>query len=773
MTSPIGTSIRRQEDRRFLTGRGRYLDDIRIPGTLHAAFVRSPHAHARVSRLRAEAARALPGVVAVLTTADLPRCGEIAPSHAGAPTGPRPWEHPSLAGPGVRHVGEVVAVVVADDPYQAADGAEAVHVDYEILPAAATVTAALAAGAPRVFTEWPDNRLSASTSGVGDIAKGFAQADVTVEIEVAFPRVSPAPIEPRGALAVPHLPDGVFTMWTSTQVPYAVRGALASVLALSETRIRVIAPDVGGGFGGKGHVYPEELVVAAAAQHLQRPVKWVETRREHLLVSSSDRDQHHRARLGVRHDGTIVGLETAFARDHGAYPVLGDIITLNTINHLPGPYRVPHYRATGANVVTHKPFIGAYRGAGRPEAALVLDRLLDRAARALDLDPADLRRRNLIRRDEMPFRTGLTYRDGVPIVYDPADYPAALDLVLARLDYGQWREEQKRRRGTDHPLGIGLSAYVEGTGIGPFEGADLRVDAQGTVHVFVGVSSQGQAHETTLAQVAAAELGLEPADVIVVGGDTTVLGFGMGTVASRVAAVAGPAVARSARDVARKVRLVAGELLECAPEDVVLSGKRAHVAGAPDRGLPLAQLAQAAVRSPALARDGAPGLHACAYFHPGTVTWAFGAHACVVEVDVETGQIRLLAYAAAHDCGRPINPMVVEGQLHGGIVQGIGTALAEELIFDERGQLLTGSFMEYGLPRADDVPFLEVIPLNYPSSINELGIKGVGESGIISPPPAIANAVEDALADRGADIMRVPLTAARVWAAIRQGGRPC
>lgn len=773
MTSPIGTSIRRQEDTRFLTGRGRYLDDIRIPGMLHAAFVRSPHAHARVGRFLVEAARTLPGVVAVLTTADLPRCAESAHAHAVAPAGPRPWQHPALAGPGVRHVGEIVAVVVADDPYRAADGAEAVRVEYETLPVAATVPAALAAGAPRVFTEWPDNRLNAPTSGVGDVAKGFAQADVTVEIEVAFPRVSPAPIEPRGALAVPQPPDGVFTVWTSTQVPYAVRGALAAVLALSETRIRVIAPDVGGGFGGKGHVYPEELVVAAAAQHLQCPVKWVETRREHLLVSSADRDQHHRARLGVRHDGTIVGLETAFVRDHGAYPVLGDIITLNTINHLPGPYRVPHYRATGGNVVTHKPFIGAYRGAGRPEAALVLDRLLDRAARALDLDPAELRRRNLIRKGEMPYRTGLTYRDGVPIVYDPADYPAALELVLARLDYGQWREEQKRRRGTDHPIGIGLSAYVEGTGIGPFEGADVRVDAQGTVHVFVGVSCQGQAHETTLAQIAAAELGLEPADVIVVGGDTTVLGFGMGTVASRVAAVAGPAVARSARDVARKARLVAGEILECAPEDVVLAGRRAHVAGAPDRALPLAQLAQAAVRSPALARDGAPGLHACAYFHPGTVTWAFGAHACVVEVDVDTGRIRLLAYAAAHDCGRPINPMVVEGQLHGGIVQGIGTALAEELIFDERGQLLTGSFMEYALPRADDVPFLEVIPLNYPSAINELGIKGVGESGIISPPPAIASAVEDALVDRGADIMRVPLTAARVWEAIRQGGRPC
>jgi aerobic carbon-monoxide dehydrogenase large subunit len=773
MTSPIGTSIRRQEDRRFLTGRGRYLDDIRIADVLHAAFVRSPHAHARIGRVHVEAARALPGVVAVLTTADLPRCGEHAPAHAAAPAGPRPWQHPSLAGPGVRHIGETVAVVVADDPYRAADGAEAVRVEYEVLPVAATVPAALAAGAPRVFAAWPDNRLSAPTSSVGDVAKGFAQAEVTVEIEVSFPRVSPAPIEPRGALAVPQSPDGVFTMWTSTQVPYSVRGALASVLALSEARIRVMAPDVGGGFGGKGHVYPEELVVAAVAQHLGRPVKWVESRREHLLVSSSDRDQHHRARLGVRHDGTIVGLETTFVRDHGAYPVLGDIITLNTINHFPGPYRVPHYRATGVNVVSHKPFTGAYRGAGRPEAALVLDRLLDRAARSLGLDPAELRRRNLVRKDEMPYRTGLTYRDGAPIVYDPADYPAALELVLARLDYGQWREEQKRRQGTDRPIGIGLSAYVEGTGIGPFEGADVRVDAQGTVHVFVGVSCQGQAHETTLAQIAAAELGLDPTEVVVVGGDTTVLGFGMGTVASRVAAVAGPAVARSARDVGRKAKLVASELLECAPDDIVLAGRQVHVAGAPDRALPLALLAQAAVRSPALAREGAPGLHACAYFHPGTVTWAFGAHACVVEVDVETGRIRLLAYAAAHDCGRPINPMVVEGQLHGGIVQGIGTALSEELVYDERGQLLTGSLMEYGLPRADELPSLEVVPLNYPSVINELGIKGVGESGIISPPPAIANAVEDALADRGADILRVPLTAARIWAAIHQGGRPC
>jgi carbon-monoxide dehydrogenase large subunit len=773
MTSPIGCSIRRREDHRFITGRGRYLDDIRMPGTLHAALVRSPHAHARLGRVNARAAMAMPGMVTVLTASDLPRCGEEAVPPLAPAAGLRGWGHPALAGPEVRHVGEIVAVVVADDPYRAADAADALRVDYEVLPTAATVPAALASGAPRVFAHWPDNVLSSAAGAVGDVERGFAQAEVIVEADLVFPRIAPMPIEPRGVLAVPEPLDGVFTVWTSTQVPYAVRTALASVLGLSETRVRVIAPDVGGGFGGKGHVYPEDLLIPAVAGRLGRPLKWVETRREHLLAASPDRDQGHRARLGLRRDGTIVALESSFVRDHGAYPLLGDIITLNTINHLPGPYRVPNYRATGANLVTHKPPMGAYRGAGRPEAAFVLDRLLDRGARAVGLDPAELRRRNLIRPDEMPYRTGLTYRDGVSIAYDPADYVAAFDLVLARLGYRNWRDEQQRRRGSARPIGLGVSAYVEGTGIGPFEGADVRVDSQGTVHVFVGVSCQGQSHETTLAQVAAAELGLEPGAVAVVGGDTTVLGFGMGTVASRVAAVAGPAVARSAREVARKARLVAGELLECGPDDVVLAGGRAHVAGMPDRALPLGRLAQASVKSAALARDGAPGLHACAYFHPGTVTWAFGAHACVVEVDVETGRVSLLAYAAVHDCGRPINPTVVEGQLHGGVVQGIGTALTEELVYDAHGQLLTGSLMDYGLPRAEDVPPLEVMPVDYPSAINELGIKGVGESGVISPSAAIANAVEDALADRGAEVTRVPLIAARVWKTIHQGGRPC
>ena len=595
---------------------------------------------------------------------------------------------------------------------------------------------------------------------------------MVVEARLSVPRVAAMPIEPRGVVAQPDAPDGRLTVWASTQMPFAVRAAIAAALDLAEEQVRVIAPDVGGGFGAKGHVYPEDVLIPAVARRLGRTVKWIETRREHFLATAPDRDQHHQLRLGVASDGAIAAIETTFTRDGGAYPVLGDVITLNTINHLPGPYRVAHLKGSAVNVVTHKTFTGAYRGAGRPEVAYVLDRLLDRAARRLRMDPAELRRRNLIRFDEMPYTTGLRYRDGIPIVYDPADYHAAFDRLLARFGYDEWRAAQKGRRASPRPIGIGLSAYLEGTGIGPFEGADVRIDPSGMVYLQIGVSSQGQSHETTLAQVCAAELGVDTERVVVVGGDTAVLGYGNGTIASRVAAVAGPAVARSSREVARKARLVAGELLECAPTDVVFADGRAHVAGMAGRSIELGELARGSLRSPTLLREGAPGLHACAFFRPETVTWAFGAHACALEVDVETGAVRLLRYAAVHDCGRPLNPMVVEGQLHGGIVQGIGAALGEELIYDGGGQLLTGSLMDYGVPKADEVPPLDVVALDFPSTRNAMGIKGVGESGIISPVPAIANAVEDALADRDVAIERVPLTAARVWEALRSAQRP-
>jgi len=769
MTS-IGARVLRKDDRRLLTGRGRYVDDLRVEGLLHAAIVRSPHAHARIRAIDARAALRLPGVVAVLSARDLPACAAGVPALVPSAT-MRAYHHQALADTVARHVGEAVAVVVADDAYHATDGAEAVRVTWEPLAAAASIDAARSPAAPRVFDDWPDNIAGVAKSGVGDVARGLAEADVVVEAVLDFPRVAGVPIEPRGVVAHPSTSDGLFTVWSSTQVPYAVRGAVARALGLAESRVRVLAPDVGGGFGIKGHAYAEEVIIAAVARRLGRPVKWIETRREHFLTAAPDRDQRHHARLGVGRDGTLTAIETRFTRDHGAYPTLGDVIGLNTINHLAGPYRVPHFAGECVNVVTHKTFMGAYRGAGRPEAAFVLDRLLDRAARRLGMDPAELRRRNLIRKEMMPYKPGHAYRDGVAITYDPADYVAAFDRALVLLDYERWCAERDRRRGTTRPVGVGLSAYLEGTGIGPFEGADVRVDPDGSVVVAVGVSSQGQAHETTLAQICASELGVALERVLVVGGDTALIPFGHGTIASRVAANAGPAVARSAREVARRARVVAGELLECAPADVVLAEGRAHVAGSPDHGVALGTLAGRAPRSRALAAEGAPGLHACLFFHPETVTWAFGAHACAVEIDTETGAVQLRRYAAVHDCGRPINPTVVEGQLHGGIAQGLGTALREEMVHDASGQLLTGTLMDYGLPLAGDVPSLTVEALDHPSMINELGVKGVGESGIISPSAAVANAVEDALAERGVEITRVPLLPARVWEALRAATR--
>ena len=763
----IGQPARRKEDERLVTGRGRFVDDIRLPGVLHAALVRSPHAHARVVRVDARRALRQPGVVAVLTVGDAPELGASVPPLIREPQWPA-YVHPVMAGAKVRHVGEAVAVVVADDPYRAVDAVEAVRVEYEPLP----VAAAPVVPAPAlVHDDWRDNRAGHQESVVGDVARGFAAAEVTVELQVLYPRVTGVPIEARAVLAQPDPQSARLTVWSSTQVPFNVRTAIAAALSVPEDAVRVIAPDVGGGFGIKGHVYPEDVLVPAVARRLGRPVKWVETRREHFLTASGDRDQAHTARLGLRRDGTITALETTFVRDHGAFPTLGGAMTANTMNHLVGPYRVPAYRARGDNIVTHKSFGAAYRGAGRPEAALVLDRLLDRGARALGMDPAELRRRNLVRREEMPYRTGLTYRDGVSITYDPADYGAAFDALLERFDYAGWRKEQAGRRGTTRPLGIGLSAYVEGTGIGPFEGADVSVDPSGVVFVDVGVGAQGQAHETTLAQIAAGELGVPLERVIVRGGDTDRVGFGMGTIASRVAAVAGPAIARSAREVVRKARLVAAEMLECAAADVVVAEGAVWVAGSPHRRLPLGDVARAAVRSKALAEAGGPGLGACVFFYPGSVTWAFGAHAAVVEVDVEACTVRVVRHAVVHDAGRVVNPMVVEGQVHGGTAQGLGSALLEEVVHDDQGQLLSGSLMDYALPRAADFPALDVVHVEFPSTVNELGIKGVGESGVISPGAVVAGAVEDALSEYGVDITRLPVTPSRVFEALRGTGR--
>ena len=762
----IGESVSRKEDLPLLTGSGRYLDDLARPGMLYLGVVRSPHAHARIAAISTAEAASLPGVVAVASAKDLPEVSHPIPPYKSERRF-RAFDQPVLAKTVVRYVGEPVAVVVAADPGRLAEALEAVAVDYEPLAAASSIDAAIATGAPLVHEGWPDNVAYVSRAAVGDVEAAIGQADLLVAERFRHPRLAAMPIETRGVLA--YVDDsGTLIVVSSTQHPYHVREAIAEVLGLVEERLRVIAPEVGGSFGAKGQVYPEEILVPALALRLGRPVKWVEGRNEHFVATCHDREQVHEIRVGFKHDGRIVAIDDRFWADFGAYPVQEDGVTLNTINHLCAPYRVEHYRNVCANVVSHKMFSAAYRAAGRPEAAFVMDRVLDIAARRLRLDPAEIRRRNFLRPQDMPYRPGLTYKDGVPVAFDPGDFPAAFDKLLKLFGYEEMRALQKQRAGRIHRVGIGLSCYLQGTGLGPYEGANVRVDPNGKVYIYLGCSSQGQSHATTLAQICAQELGVPFDDVIIVGGDTQVLPYGVGPYASRIAANAGPAVARAARQVRLKATKVAASMLEAAAEDIRITGGRAHVVGVPALGVPLAEVARVAVKSKELLPD--PGLNACTYFNPQTVTWAFGAQAAAIEVDVETCELRILKYAAIHDCGQPINPMVVDGQLHGGIAQGLGGAMMEEIVYDSLGQLRTGSFMDYAMPKAGQLPSFLTAQLAHPSMINDLGIKGVGESGAISPGAVISNAVEDALAGFGITIRELPLTPARIFTLLKAAG---
>ena len=663
----------------------------------------------------------------------------------------------------MRYVGEPVAVVVADDPYRLADALDRVRVEYEPLPALVTPEAALASTAV-LHDAWPDNSAAIARGALGDAERALAEADVVVSETLRHARLAAVFVEPRGALAFRDPDTGRLVLWSSTQNPYGVRDAVARILGLPAEELRVRTPDVGGGFGPKGAPYPEEALVALAAQKLGRPVKYVESRREDFAASGHDREQVHQVRIGFRKDGTIAGIDASFLADVGAYPAQGTGLTMNTVNHLPGPYRVAHYRNVGTSVVTNKTLNMAYRAAGRPEAVFVMERLMDVGARRLGLDPVEIRRRNFVRPEDMPYRPGLTYKDGVPVSYDPGDFPAAFDRALTLLGYDEWRRRQAAQKDGARRIGVGVACYAQGTGLGPFEGATIRVDPTGKVYVLIGVAAQGQGHATTLAQVCAEELGARFEDVIVSAGDTMLVPFGMGTGGSRVMANAGPAVAQTAREVRERAARVAAELLECAADDVRIADSRAYVAGMPDRGVTLGRLAQAAVRSRAMKATGEPGLHACTYFYPDSVTWAFGTQAAAVEVDVETGAVRLLAYVVVHDPGRAVHPVIVEAQLQGGAVQAIGAGLMEQIVYDASGQLLSGSLMEYAIPRADDLPGISVALIEHRSVINPLGVKGVGESGAIPGAAAIANAVEDAVADFGVTLREVPVTPARLHA---------
>jgi aerobic carbon-monoxide dehydrogenase large subunit len=672
----------------------------------------------------------------------------------------------ALARERVRHVGEPVAVVIAESPALVGDALDAVRVEYAALPPLVGAEAARGANT-HVHAAWADNVALQVRAAIGE--PDFARPGLTVVRErFRHARLAAMPIECRGALAQYDAESGVLTLWASIQSPYSQRDVIARVLGLPAERVRVIVPDVGGAFGPKGQVYADEVFVALAAVRLGRPVKWIESRREHAQSVGHDRGQQHEAAIAFAPDGTIAALEDSFLADVGAYPVMGNGLTANTANHLPGPYRVPHYRGRGESVVTTTMFNAAYRAAGRPEANFVMERLMDLGARRLGLDPADVRRRNLIRATDMPYRPGLTYKDGVAVTYDPGDYPAAFERMLGAFGYDEWRKRQVATAGTSRPIGVGIACYAQGTGLGPFEGATVRIDPHGTVYVLIGVAAQGQAHGTTLAQIAAGELGADLDDVIVLGGDTTLMPYGMGTGGSRVMANAGPAVARTAAQVRERAAIVAAEIFECAPADVRFEASRAFVAGVPDRSVPLGRLAQAAVRSKTLAaKSGEPGLNACTWFYPDTVTWAFGGQVCAVEVDVETCRVRLLRNVVLHDPGRAINPAIVEGQLQGGAAQALGAGLMEEVVYDAQGQLLSGSFMDYAMPRADDLPGLEVVLDEHPSIVNPLGVKGVGESGCIAGASAVANAVEDALADRGVIVRELPITPARLFSWLR------
>jgi carbon-monoxide dehydrogenase large subunit len=544
----IGSSPRRREDLRLLTGGGRYLDDLTREGLLHLGVVRSPHAHARILAVDTQAARAMPGVIAAWSAADLPEATRpILAGSEGAHKG-RPFAAPVLASRVVRYAGEPVAVVLAEDAYRLADALERVRVDYEPLPA--LVTPEISLGSRALLHEgWADNAAVQARGEVGDAERALAGADVIVSERLRHPRLAAVFIEPRGALAFRDPDSGRLVLWSSTQNPYSVRDTVARILGIPAEELRVRAPDVGGGFGPKGAPYPEEALVALAAQKLGRPVKYVESRREDFAASGHDREQVHQVRIGFRRDGAIVGIDATFLADVGAYPAQGNGLTLNTVNHLPGPYRVAHYRNVGTSVVTNKTLNMAYRAAGRPEAVFVMERLMDLGARRLGLDPADIRRRNFVRPEDMPYRPGLTYKDGTPVAYDPGDFPAAFERALALFRYDEWRGRQAALRDGPRRIGVGLACYVQGTGLGPFEGATVRVDPTGKVYVLLGVAAQGQGHATTLAQVCAEELGAAFDDVIVSGGDTMLVPFGMGTGGSRVMANAGPAVALTAREV--------------------------------------------------------------------------------------------------------------------------------------------------------------------------------------------------------------------------------
>jgi len=780
----VGRALPRREDRRLLTGRGQFIADLDLPHMLHAVFVRSPVAHARIGSVHLAQALAAPGVVCALTGADL--LALLPPVPDTQLSLPSKWtalvqhkfinpQQPLLAHDKVRHVGEAVAVIVAESRYAAEDAAQLVGLDLDPLPPVVDPEAALRPGAPIVHDKFHTNLIGAFTIGKGDIDTALARSPHKLKRRLHHHRYAAAPMECRGVVGLHDPRTDSVTIWSATQVVHWVRREVAAVLRLPEARVRCLALDVGGGFGVKGHVYPEDLLIPFLARRLARPVQWIEDRREHLMCSCHSRDQIHDVEVGFDDEGRILALRDRFIVDCGAWNPIGAGVVYNTAVHLTGPYKIDALAIEARIAATNKVPNAPYRGAGRPEAAFAMERIVDLVAAELGLEPADIRLRNMIRADEMPYRVGIPYRDGEPIVYDGGDYPRALRQALAALGgVADFRERQRLAREKGRYLGLGIGCYVEGTGVGPFESATVRIDPSGKIFVSSGACSQGQGMETIFAQVVADTWSVDPEDVVISLADTAGIAIAFGTIASRSTVTLSAAIHGASERLRAKVFAIAANLLECAASDLELRKNGVGILGVPGAEVSLAEVARAA--RPGWDHRRPPGVDAgleeTYYYEPPTVTWSYAVHAAVLDVDIELGRVSIDKYAIAHDCGVVVNPMLVEGQIVGGAAQGIGGALLEEFNYDADGQLLAGSLMDYMLPTACDIPRMVLIHQHSPSPLNPLGVKGVGEGGPIAPPAVIANGVCDALRPFGLEFNRLPITPQAIQQAIASATRP-
>ena len=778
-TPYVGRSLLRREDRRLLTGQGQFIADLVLPRMLHAVLVRSPVAHARIRSVDLSRAATAPGVVFALDGADLLQMLPSVPE--GQISLPRKWtsviqhkflspRQPLLAHDKVRHVGEAIAIIVAESRAQAEDAAELVQMDLEELPAIVDPEAAVRPDSCIVHDQFQTNLIGNFSVGRGNVDAALARAPRRLQRRFYHHRYSAVPMECRGVVSAYDPRSDTATIWSSTQVVHWVRREAAALLSLPEARVRCVALDVGGGFGGKGHVYPEDLLITFLARRLGRPVRWIEDRREHMMSATHSRDQLHDVEVGFDDDGRILALRDDYIVDCGAWNPIGSGVAYNTAVHLTGPYKIENLAASGRIAVTNKVPNAPYRGAGRPEAAFAMERTIDLVARTLGLEPAEVRRRNMIRADEMPYRVGIPYRDGEPIVYDSGDYPAALAKALDAIGgVAAFRQRQEQARRDNRYLGLGIGCYIEGTGVGPFESAFVRVDPTGKIYVSSGACPQGQGMETIFSQVAADLWKVTPEDVVVALADTAAIAIGFGTMASRSTVTLSAAMHYASERLRHKVFAIAANLLECAEVDLELRDGGVGVVGAPGAMVSLARIAQAA--RPGWENERPPGIDAgleeTFYWQPQTVTWSYAVHAAIVEVDRDTGRVAIESYTVAHDCGVVVNPMLVEGQIMGGAVQGLGGILCEGIAYDANGQLLSGSLMDYALPIASDMPGFQILHQHSPSPLNPLGVKGVGEGGAVAPPAAIANAVCDALAPFGVEVNATPINPEQLVRAMR------